>query len=356
LTSTAIIYSKKFLEHKTRMHCENPLRLEVALNSLKKFGLISPEKCVVVEPRIATMEELKLVHDESYIEEIKHFSVSGGGYYDGDTYLSKESFEVACYAVGGMLKICDEIFKGNFKNAFGLIRPPGHHAGVFGRALGASTIGFCLFNNIAILAAYALQKQLAKKILIFDFDVHHGNGTQEIFNNSPNVLYISFHEKGIYPGTGFEDEIGIGEGKGYKINIPLPYQSDDSIYLKAFNEIVLPVSEEFKPELILISAGFDAHHSDDISSIQLSAFIYNEMTKQMVKLSNKYCNGKLIACLEGGYSHDTLSKSLPATVAALTQTEIKIDDRKPEAPNYTKNKAEETIKNIKKKLNQYWKI
>jgi acetoin utilization deacetylase AcuC-like enzyme len=352
----AIVYSKKFLEHKTGIHCENPLRLEVSLDALRRFSLINDEKCIVVEPRMASVEELKLVHDEDYVEEIRNFCLSGGGYYDGDTYLSRESFDVASYAVGGMLNALEEVFKGNFKRLFGLVRPPGHHAGVYGRAMGASTVGFCVFNNVAVLAAYALKKGLAKKILIFDFDVHHGNGTQEIFNRSAKVLYISFHEKGIYPGTGYEFEVGEGEGEGFSVNVPMPHRSDNKIYLKAMEEIVIPIGEEFKPDLVLLSAGFDAHHSDNISSIQLSAESYFQMTEFMVKLSKKYSDGRVLACLEGGYSRETLSKSLPATIAALNETRVDVKDSILQASTSIVDKAEETIRTVKKIQSKYWKI
>lgn len=352
----AIVYGKKFLEHKTGIHCENPFRLELSLDALRRLGLINGGECFFVEPRIASIEELKLVHDEDYIEEVRSFCLSGGGYYDGDTYLSRESFNVASYAVGGMLKALEKVFKKEFKRVFGLVRPPGHHAGVYGRAMGASTVGFCVFNNVAILAAYALKKGLVKKVLIFDFDVHHGNGTQEIFNKSAKVLYISFHERGIYPGTGYEFEVGDGEGEGYSVNVPMPSRSDDKVYLEAMEKIVIPISEEFKPELVLLSAGFDAHYSDNISSIQLSAESYFQMTEFMVKLSKKYSSGRVLACLEGGYSRETLSKSLPATIAALNETRVEIEDATPKTSTSIIGRAEETIRTVKKIQSKYWKI
>jgi len=352
---TAIVYSKKFLEHKTGFHCENPERLKIALEALKNHGLTNG-KIPILEPKMATPEELKLVHDEDYIKEVKGFCLAGGGYYDGDTYLSKESFEVASYAAGGMLKALEEVYKGKFKRVFGLIRPPGHHAGVYGRAMRASTIGFCVFNNVAILAAYALKKGLAKKVLIFDFDVHHGNGTQEIFNRSAEVLYISFHERGIYPGTGYEFEVGEGAGEGYSVNIPMPSRADDKSYLKAMDEIVIPIGEEFKPDLILLSAGFDAHHSDGISSIQLSTKAYIGMTEAIINLSKKYSNGKVLACLEGGYSRETLSKALPATIATLNETKIDLKDKSLETSENIQARVEETIKTVKKIQQKYWKI
>ncbi|MGP3703997.1 MAG: histone deacetylase family protein [Candidatus Bathyarchaeota archaeon] len=353
---TGIVYSEKFLEHKTGAHYENPRRLTIALQVLKNLNIFPSEKCVLVEPREASIDELKLVHDKEYIETIRRFSLSGGGYYDGDTVLSRESFDVARLAVGGMLKASLEVYNGKLRNAFGLIRPPGHHAGFSGVALGAPTVGFCVFNNVAVVTAYMLQKGYVKKVVIFDFDVHHGNGTQEIFNSSAEVLYISTHERGIYPGTGYEYEVGVGEGEGFKVNIPMPHRADDDAYLKALNEVIIPVVDQFKPDIIFLSAGFDAHHSDTISTTTLSVECYLKMVEEFVGLAEKHCNGKIIGFLEGGYSRETLSKSLPAVVATLAGINVKLEDEKIRAPETVSRKVEETISKVKKVLSKYWKI
>jgi len=353
---TGIVYSERFLEHKTGVHYENPRRLIIALEALKNLNIFPSEKCTLIEPREASIDELKLVHDEDYIETIRRFSLSGGGHYDGDTVLSKESFDVARLAVGGMLKASLEVYNGKLRNAFGLIRPPGHHAGFSGVALGAPTVGFCVFNNVAIVAAYMLQKGYIKKVAIFDFDVHHGNGTQEIFNESAKVLYISTHERGIYPGTGYEYEVGSGEGEGFKINIPMPHRADDNAYFKALDEIIIPVVDQFKPDIIFLSAGFDAHHSDTISTITLSAECYLRIGEVFVDLAEKHCNGRIIGFLEGGYSRETLSKSLPAIIATLAGIKVKFEDRKITAPEAVSRRVEETISSVKKVLSKYWKI
>lgn len=356
LNRIAIVYSKKFLKHDTKRHSENPLRLEIAFEALQKLGLIRPEYCEIIEPREAAKEEIALVHDENYIEEIRRFCLAGGGYYDSDTFLSSGSYNAASLAVGGILDVSSNIFAGKIKRAFGLIRPPGHHAGFSGRALGAPTVGFCVFNNVALTASHLLNKGLVERVLIFDFDVHHGNGTQEIFNSSNKVLYMSIHERGIYPGTGFEDEIGEGEGIGYKVNLPLPSRSDDVIVLKVLDEIMLPIAEQFKPEIVLVSAGFDAHSSDGISGLNLSVEGYVKMTNRLIELSEKYSKGRLVMCLEGGYSAETLSKSLPATIAAMIGVNLNLTDSLHPTSVLALKRVEGLIKSVKKILENYWKL
>ena len=348
MAKAALVYSDSYLKHFTGSgHVENPSRLRIAMDSLRKLGLISEDRFVVLEPKIAEVADIEAVHSSQYVEEIRRFCGAGGGYYDGDTYLSKESYDIALLAAGGCLKACNEVFSGKFRRAFALVRPPGHHAGVDGAALGASTVGFCVFNNVAIIASYALRRKLASRVMILDFDVHHGNGTQEIFNSTSKVLYVSLHQRGIYPGTGFEYEIGSGEGKGYKVNIPLPSRSDDEVYLKVLNEVVRPIAEQFKPELVLLSAGYDPHHTDLIGGMLLSAQGFSQIVSFAVEIAEKYGEGRVIGCLEGGYSAEALSKALPASLAALIGEEIEIQDEKPKSQDRVKDIADKTVKNLK---------
>lgn len=353
---TAIVYSDRFLDHKTGAHCESPLRLRIALEALRSPELKETGKFTIMKPRQAFVEEIALVHSVDYIEEIRGFCARGGGYYDGDTPLSPESFEVASLAVGGLLAACEKVFSGAVSNVFALVRPPGHHAGIHGRALGALTNGFCVFNNVAAAAAYAVKKGLARKVLIFDFDTHHGNGTQEIFNSDARVLYLSLHQRGIYPGTGYEDEIGVGEGRGFKVNVPLPACSDDGVYLRALKEIVEPVSEQFKPELVLLSAGYDAHHSDTVGGMFLSTEGFAKMVESMVALARKSCGGKLLACLEGGYSPSALSQGIASTLAAMAGVSLAINDKAPSSPPAVQSAAAQTIRKVRDILSGCWKL
>jgi len=344
------------MEHKTGMHCETPTRLRIAMEAVQGFGLLKSGGCQIFDPRMGSTEEIGLVHDPSYVEEIKRFCAAGGGHYDGDTPLSPDSFDVACLAVGGIIDACKAVFEGKVVNAYGLVRPPGHHAGVDGRAMGASTNGFCVFNNVAVAAAYALKKRWAERVLILDVDGHHGNGTQEAFNNTSNVLYASLHEKGIYPGTGYVDEVGEGEGAGYKINIPLAHGTTDAAPLKALDEVILPVAEQFKPDLVLISAGFDAHHSDPITSLSFSNAAFIQMFKSMLNLAKKHCKDRVVACLEGGYSEEALSTALPLSIAAMAEIPLTIPDAKLASREDALSRSFKTIQEGKKILGKYWAI
>ncbi|MHC1586028.1 MAG: histone deacetylase family protein [Candidatus Hecatellaceae archaeon] len=356
MVEAALIYSEDYLKHYTGpSHVESPSRLKIILEALERLKLLEAGKLSLVEPRKAEVEEVKAVHSAEYVDEIRRFCEAGGGHYDGDTYLSKESFDTALLAAGGALKACELAISGRFRRAFALVRPPGHHAGVEGAALGAPTLGFCVFNNVALAADYAVKKGL-KRVLILDFDLHHGNGTQEIFNQNSEVLYVSLHQRGIYPGTGFEYEVGFGEGEGYSVNIPLPSRSDDQVYLEALNQIVKPIAEQFKPEIVLLSAGCDPHHSDLLGGMLLSAEGFYQITREMVALAEKYAGGRVVGCLEGGYSADALSRGIPASLQALIDEPLTIEDRKPSSPERSRNLARQTLETLRKTLSKYWEL
>ncbi len=355
-TRTALIYDDRYLQHKTGSgHHEAPDRLKIALTSLRDYGLLERRTCRIFQPRPATVEEVTAVHDADYVDEIRQFCRQGGGRYDGDTSLSPESYDVALLAAGGALKACELVYSGRVVNAFALVRPPGHHAGISGRTLRASSVGFCVFNNVAIAAAHLLREKLAERVAILDIDVHHGNGSQEIFEGTSKVLYLSMHEDGIYPGTGAYTETGEGEGRGYKVNIPLPPRSDDGVYLKIFREVAAPIVEQFKPDAILASVGYDAHHTDSIAQMLLTTTGYVEIFKQIIGLTERCCGGRFIACLEGGYSSAALSTALPATVAAMAGVSIKVDERGHKAPTTSSMAAGRIIEGLRKTLG-YWKF
>ncbi|GIX43472.1 MAG: histone deacetylase [Leptospiraceae bacterium] len=306
---TAIFYDDLFLKHDTgSYHPEIPERLTAIIKRLEEKNLL--DKFIPLKKRFATKDELELVHHDSYIDYVQHLAQKGGGYLDGDTPISKYSYEAAKLAAGSGLEAIDEIQNGNIESAILLVRPPGHHS------LKSRGMGFCLFNNIAIAARYALQKGF-KKIAILDWDVHHGNGTQDEFYKDKNVLFISIHQFPFYPGTGAIDEIGEGEGKGYTLNVPMPRGSTDADYKKAFENKILPKIIEYEPEILLISAGFDAHKLDPLGGIELSTSMYEWMTDKITKLAKECCNGKIISFLEGGYSLKALAESLEAHSTVL---------------------------------------
>jgi acetoin utilization deacetylase AcuC-like enzyme len=238
-----------------------------------------------------------------------------------------------------------------FDNAFALVRPPGHHAGKF-RAL-----GFCLFNNVAIAAAFLLKKFKLKRILILDVDAHHGNGTQEAFYETDKVLYISLHEDPTsFPGTGFINETGKDEGQGFNVNIPLPFETTDLPYLSAIKDIVIPIAHEYKPEFILMSAGFDTHYSDPVGNLSLSATAIQKIHQNTMQLARQLCHGRLVSILEGGYNLKTIGKLAASTVATMSNTSYTFTDKAPHRSARTESQAAKVVDEVKNVQKAFWKI
>jgi len=353
MTRTAVVYSLKYLNHKTGLHHpESPSRLRVIMRELNKSGILENERCSLVEPEIAGINDLELVHEPDYIQLVQRICRSGGGLLDlEDTVVSPESYEVARLAVGGTLKAVDLVMAGKFRNAFALVRPPGHHAGPY------YAMGFCVFNNIAVAASHLLEKFNLNRVLILDIDAHHGNGTQEIFYRSDKVLYISLHEDpSEFPLTGFAEENGEDEGLGYTVNIPLPFGTNDRIYLKAFNEIAVPIITQYKPQFILVSTGFDNHHTDPVAELSLSAFSYIKIFDAILESASKFCQGKLVAALEGGYSLRFLGKLAAAVTARMAEIPYSIKDKRPGAVSEIRKKGEKMIEEVKKIQSSFWDI
>jgi acetoin utilization deacetylase AcuC-like enzyme len=299
---TAIFIDDLFLKHDTgNYHPETPERLKAIQEYFEKKNLLN--QFVLLPKRFAKKSEIELVHNGPYIDFVEQLCKKGGGYLDGDTPVSKDSCEAAKLAAGCGLEAIDQILEQKIARAILLVRPPGHHS-LKGRGM-----GFCLFNNIAIAARYALQKGF-KKIAIVDWDVHHGNGTQDEFYREKEVLFISIHQFPFYPGTGAIDEIGEGEGLGYTLNVPMPRGSTDADYKKAFENRILPKLIEYEPELILISAGFDAHKLDPLGGQELTTGMFEWMTEKLLNLSKDCSKGRMISFLEGGYSLPALAESV----------------------------------------------
>ncbi|MFC1995244.1 histone deacetylase, partial [Chloroflexota bacterium] len=269
------------------------------------------QKLVPIKPRPATIEELALVHQEQYISHVEEVAQGGGGWLDGDTVMSPDSYVAALYAAGGVIEATEAVMNGEVNSAFALVRPPGHHA------TSRRAMGFCLFNNVAIAAKSAVAKFGLKNVLIIDFDVHHGNGTQEAFYANPQVLYISTHQYPFYPGTGGIEETGLGMAKGATVNIPLPAGCGDAEYEQVFTQIVVPVAKRFGPELILVSAGYDPHWADELALMQVSVNGFAQMVKIIKGLADELCEGRLVFVLEGGYHLVALATSVKAAFDVL---------------------------------------
>jgi len=353
MSKTAVIFSPKYYQHNPgRGHPESAKRLHAIVNELKRGKLSRSKNWRFVEPEKACTDDVELVHDIEYIKLVKAVCKSGGGYLDlGDTVVSSESFEVALYAVGGTLNAVNLVMEKKFNNAFAMVRPPGHHAEKF-RAL-----GFCVFNNIAIAAKYLLKKFSLQRILILDIDAHHGNGAQENFYETNKVLYISLHQDPrSFPGTGFMDEIGEGEGLGYNVNIPLPFRTSDQIYLKAVKEIVTPIIRQYKPQFLLVSAGLDGHYTDPVASLSLSALCYQRVYEVIVNLASEVCRGKLVSVLEGGYSLKFVGKIAAAAIAKMSKTSYALNDKVPMSKEYVTRQGEKVIEEVKRVQRAFWNI
>ncbi|MCF6154656.1 MAG: histone deacetylase [Candidatus Brocadia sp.] len=308
---TLLIYDEIFLKHDTGFgHSENSRRLENTLRYLKENSLW--EQLRVVNPRAASIKEIGLIHPQTYIEAIKQIADTGGGWLDGDTVVSTASYDAAVHAAGAPLTAIDLIMKGEGKNAFCLVRPPGHHATPSGG------MGFCLFNNVAIAAKYIQSRYRLEKICIVDWDVHHGNGTQDAFFCDPTVLYFSIHRHLFYPGSGRKEEDGQGKGKGFTINVPLPADITSQEYIAAFLDIMDHRVNQFAPEFIIISAGFDTYRKDTIGGLNLEIQDFRTLTEIVMTCAER-CRGRIVSCLEGGYNLSDLPSCIEAHLKALLQ-------------------------------------
>lgn len=310
-TKTGFVYDDIYLEHKTTPnHPERPERLIEIVKRLKTEGLHS--QLTELRPTPAGLNWIETVHSSDYIERAKRSCDNGAGYLDSpDVPISGKSYEAAVMAAGGMLAAVDAVMEQKVANAFCAVRPPGHHA------LEDRAMGFCIFNNVAIGARYIQKKYGLSKALIVDWDVHHGNGTQATFYDDPTVLYFSVHQYPFYPGTGGRTEIGVGKGLNYTVNVPLPAGSGDSVYLEAFEKKLQPAALAFAPDFVLVSAGFDAHENDPLGQMTVTAEGFAKLTEIVKAIALKYCQGRLVSILEGGYHLGGLAASVESHIRVL---------------------------------------
>jgi acetoin utilization deacetylase AcuC-like enzyme len=301
-------------------HPERPERLTSCLNAVAQAGLTP-----VTDLPCATDEQLARVHEVAYLQRLQRFCRRGGGLIDSDTYARAESFEIARRASGAACRAADDAFATG-RTAVCLVRPPGHHA------TRAQAMGFCLLNHVAVGAAHARTLAPRGKVAIVDFDVHHGNGTQDIFWEDPSVLYVSLHQYPWYPGTGALEDSGTGEGRGTTVNIPLPAGTGDGVYLQAMERIVVPAVGDFRPDLIWVSAGYDAHTRDPLAMMQMSTGGFGAMTSLLVEAAAHLCEGRLLVTLEGGYDLEALASSVLATLEAMAGV-ASSDERGPPPPD-----------------------
>jgi acetoin utilization deacetylase AcuC-like enzyme len=332
------VSSPRYIEHDTGPHHpERPDRIRAIHRAIREAHLISsddpfPEfqlelgklsgdrvKAIELEPTPAEPKWVLAVHPEDHVNYVRKVCEAGGWVLDqGDTRVSEASYEIALLSLGGVLRACDAVMtvEQGLRRAFAAVRPPGHHAEP------ARAMGFCIFSNIAIAARYIQQKYDIKRVAIVDFDVHHGNGTQAVFDEDPSVFFVSMHQhpRTLYPGSGYEWEVGNGPGRGYTLNVPLNPRSGDEQYLDALRAKVIPAVADFAPELLMISAGFDAHADDPLAHMELTEEGFGQMTRDLVALAERSCGGRMISVLEGGYNLRALGRSVVRHMVALAST------------------------------------
>lgn len=309
-----IYYDPVFLKHETGEHPENKDRLAVAVQTLLDSGL--PLEWVTPQP--ASVEAVARIHDSSYIETVERIASEGGGWLDWDTAISPDSYQAALTAAGAGIMAVEKAV-GQHRQAFMLVRPPGHHARP------SQGMGFCLFNNVAVAAAHAVEVMGLERVLIVDWDVHHGNGTHDAFLGDPRVLFFSMHEADHYPGTGLVDELGTGSAEGYSLNVPLRAGDGDGAVLYAFESLLLPIARDFKPRLILVSAGYDGQRGDPLGDLGYSQAAFQWMAARLRALALElHAEGPLVF-LEGGYSPRMLSDSIVATLRGMAGEEPQFD-------------------------------
>lgn len=300
---TGYVYDLRYLLHDPGpFHPERPERLRAIHQRLEQSGLLA--KLTVLSPEPAPLKWITTLHDPDYIERFQKACAKGFTMFQSaDNGICQDSYDIALLAVGGVLKACDAVMTGEVDNAFCAIRPPGHHAER------ARAMGFCFFNNVALGACYLQEQHGLGRIAIVDWDVHHGNGTQHLFEYNPTVLYISTHEDPnfCYPGTGRKSERGKGPGEGYTLNFPFPPDSGDAEYLKVMREEIIPALQKFQPDFLLISAGFDAHADDPLAHIRLSREGYRQLGEALIGFARENCQGRVITVLEGGYNLEVLA-------------------------------------------------
>lgn len=342
MTQTGIVIDRRYLDHNMgAFHVETPRRLEAIL-SLVEREIVFPY--LSITPREALEEELCWIHTPEYVASIRATAGKPAVMLDPDTSTSAMSYETALLAAGGLLQSLDHICDQDIRNAFAPVRPPGHHAEA-GRAM-----GFCLFNNVAVAAEYLLRRKGFQKVLIVDWDIHHGNGTQNSFLDRDDILYFSTHQFPHYPGTGHWQETGRGQGEGFTLNVPLSSGKTDADYLHIFRSILSPVARQFHPDAILVSAGFDVAASDPLGGMRITAQGFAALTRELMDLAQDLCRDVLLIALEGGYDLEALAQGSQAVLLQLNGAP------RPDVPDLPSPQLAGELGPMREHFTRYWKL
>lgn len=328
-----------------RPHPEKPERLQAVREALERAELW--DRLPREEPEPAGSELLELVHPRGYLDQVRRASRAPGVWLDPDTYAVEGTWRAVAAASGAAVRAVDAVVRGQASWAFALVRPPGHHAG-FGRAM-----GFCLVNHVAVATRYAQERLGVRKVLVLDWDVHHGNGTQEVFYRDGGVLFASVHQEGWYPGTGAMEETGEGDGEGLTVNIPLPAGVGDEGYRTVFEEVLIPLGDAWRPELVVVSAGFDAHHTDPLGRMQLTEAGFGRLTSLLQEAAGRWCGGRVVLVLEGGYDPRGLPRCVEATLRVLAGLGGPAPAGHPEVPYAV---VRERVRQVRRVLSTYWSL
>ena len=340
---TAVVRDSRYMDHDMGpFHVESPERIKAIYNMLD--GEL-PHSLSVIEPRQAEEEEILAVHTRPYYERVRQTAGIERVILDPDTSTSAKSFYVALLAAGGVLTALDRIMEGEIQNGFALVRPPGHHAEA------SQAMGFCLFNNVAIGAEHLLRKHNLQRILILDWDLHHGNGTQHSFQDRSDILYISTHQFPHYPGTGHYSETGEDAGEGFTVNFPLLSGKTDEDYLHIFENYVSPICDQYDPDFILISAGFDIYIDDPLGGMNITAQGFGALTRSLMDSAGKHCNHRLLAVLEGGYNLEGLSQGIKQVLLQMNGEAGKQD-----IESRASSRLEQELEPMRPVFQEYWKL
>jgi acetoin utilization deacetylase AcuC-like enzyme len=337
---TGFVLDQRFTEHDTGYgHPERSERIAVLLSSVGE----GPGLCRLA-PRLASADEVTLVHGDAHFARVERTRDFERYAFDADTPVSAGSFAAALLAVGGLLELSEQVVAGRFRNGFAFVRPPGHHA-ERDRAM-----GFCLFNNVAVAAAHLRKRYGFERILVMDWDVHHGNGTQHAFYDDPGVLYISTHRYPFYPGTGAAGEVGSGDGEGFTVNIPFPGGFGDAEYHEAFSTVVVPIAMQYRPDFVLISAGFDPHARDPLGGMEVTEDGFAAMARSLLNVADESASGRCVAVLEGGYDLRAIRDSSGRVLAELSGRSEALQA----PPGHSR--AADVLAAVRRIQRRYWKV